>query len=195
MFFMLLFVLLVVVTCGLALTQYNPETAAPFRRPTATAVKIFPTPSSPGDAATWRDLRVTMDDLEITTEFVTDYNSVRTPPDGMQFLWIHVTVENLGRNEMNLPLLENFSVLYAALEIKPVYGYRKEYPEYASLTPIIFPAQSLGGWLRFDIPAAAQSRDLRFVFLPESASVGTSYSSPNYPYAADKPTFVWNCAP
>jgi hypothetical protein len=36
---------------------------------------------------------------------------------------------------------------------------------------------------------------LRFVFLPESAQVGASYGSPNYPYADDKPTYVWNGAP
>jgi hypothetical protein len=63
------------------------------------------------------------------------------------------------------------------------------------LGPVIFPEQELDGWLRFDIPDTAELRDLRFVFLPESSQVGASFSSPNYPYADDKPTYVWKCKP
>jgi hypothetical protein len=63
------------------------------------------------------------------------------------------------------------------------------------LDSVIFPDQTVAGWLRFDIPTAAALKDLLFVFLPESSHVGTSFSSPNYPYADDKPTYVWKCAP
>ena len=96
---------------------------------------------------------------------------------------------------MNMPLLENYSVLYAATELKPTYGHRKDHTEYTTLASVIFPNHELDGWLRFDIPAEAQLKDLRFVFLPESSHVGVSFSSPNYPYSEDKPTYVWNCAP
>jgi hypothetical protein len=97
--------------------------------------------------------------------------------------------------EMDVPLLENFSILYAAVELKPTYGHRAEYADYSALDPVIFPDQELDGWLRFDIPVAAEFSDLRFVFLPESAQVGASYNSPNYPYAVGKPTYVWKLAP
>jgi hypothetical protein len=135
-----------------------------------------------------------MAQLEITQDYVTDYDSTRIPPAGQKFLWVHVQLKNTGQIEMEVPLSEHFSVLYAATELKPTYGHRKGYAEYTVLERVIFPNQQLAGWLRFDIPATAEMRDLRFVFLPESSQVGTSFSSPNYPYAEDKPTYVWKCA-
>jgi hypothetical protein len=94
---------------------------------------------------------------------------------------------------MDVPASEHFSVLYTAAELKPTYGHRAGYADYTTLGPLIFPDQGLDGWLRFDIPVSAELGELRFVFLPESAQVGASYNSPNYPYADDKPTYVWNC--
>jgi hypothetical protein len=136
-----------------------------------------------------------MDQLEVTQEYVTDYGTSRIPPEGDKFLWVHVLLKNTGKVEIDVPLSEHFSVLYAAAELKPSYGHRQEYAEYTALGPAIFPNQELDGWIRFDIPVTAELSDLRFVFLPESSRVGSSYSSPNYPYADDKPTYVWNCAP
>jgi hypothetical protein len=133
--------------------------------------------------------------LEITEEYLTDYGSTRIPPAGQKILWVHVRLKNTGPIEMDVPVVEHFSILYAAVEIKPVYGHRQGYAEYAELGPVIFPDQELDGWLRFDIPAAAELSEMRFVFIPESAQVGVSFSSPNYPYAANKPTYVWNCEP
>jgi hypothetical protein len=86
-------------------------------------------------------------------------------------------------------------VLYAESELKPTYGHRKDHADYMALDQVIFPDQGVDAWLRFDVPVAAELKDLRFVFLPESAQVGVSFSSPNYPYAEDHPTFVWKCAP
>jgi hypothetical protein len=136
-----------------------------------------------------------MDQLEITQDYMTDYGSTRIPPAGQKFLWVHVRLKNTGQVEMDVPLSEHFSVLYAGAELKPSYGHRQGYTDYTILGAVIFPDQTLEGWLRFDIPAAAQLKELRFVFLPESSQVGSSYSSPNYPYSDDKPTYVWNCEP
>jgi hypothetical protein len=180
--------LLVITAC--ATTSNSP---IPSPQPTVTEVRVFPTPSSPGDPIVWNALQVTLVELEITSEYVTDFGSTRIPSDGNQFLWVHVHLENIGTVETNVPLPENFSILYAATELKPSYGHRAEYTDYTTLAPVIFPAQELDGWLRFEIPSAAELRDLRFVFLPTSAQVGASYNSPNYPYAANKPTYVWNC--
>jgi len=93
---------------------------------------------------------------------------------------------------MDVPVFEHYNVLYAAVEIKPIYGHRNGYVDYTTLGSTIFPDQQLDGWLRFDIPSTAGLKDMRFVFIPESAQVGVSYSSPSYPYTADKPTYVWN---
>ena len=136
-----------------------------------------------------------MDQLEVTQDYITDYGSSRIPTEGNKFLWVHIRLENTGQIELDVPLPEHFSILYAAVELKPTYGHRADYVDYTTLGPVIFPNQELEGWLRFDIPAAAELKDLRFVFLPESSQVGTSFSSPNYPYAEDKPTYVWKCAP
>jgi hypothetical protein len=164
-------------------------------QPTVTEIKILPTPSSPGDSILWDDLQVSMDGLEVTEDYVTDYGSSRVPTEGNKFLWVHVRLKNTGQVQMDVPLSEHYSILYAATELKPSYGHRQGYEEYTTLGPMIFPDQDLEGWLRFDIPSTAELKDLRFVFLPESAQVGASYGSPNYPYADDKPTYVWNGAP
>jgi len=101
----------------------------------------------------------------------------------------------VGEAEITLPDSENFSVLYAESEIKPIYGHRQGYADYTDLAPTLFPGQELDGWLRFDIPATADLKDLWFVFIPGSAQVAVSPSSPNYPYASNKPTYVWKVEP
>jgi hypothetical protein len=172
-------------------TSTTPLPATPSPQPTATGIKVLPTPSSVSDSIIWDDLQVTMDQLEVTQEYMTDYGSTRIPPAGQKFLWVHIRLKNTGQMEMDVPLSEHFSVLYAATELKPSYGHRQGYTEYTTLGTLIFPNQELDGWIRFDIPTTAQLNEMSFVFLPESSQVGTSYSSPNYPYADDKPTYVW----
>jgi len=168
-------------------------TATPTPPPTATATRVIPTPSSPSDSILWDNLQVTMDQLEITDEYITDFGSTRTPPAGKKFLWVHVRLNNTNQVEMDVPVFEHYSILYAAIEVKPIYGHRNGYVDYTTLGSTIFPDQELDGWLRFDIPSTAKLKDMRFVFIPESAQVGVSYSSPSYPYAEDKPTYVWDC--
>ncbi len=169
--------------------------ATPIPQPTATETMVVPTPSSPGNFVTWNNLQVSMDQPEFTDVYETDYGSSRFPPKGGKFLWVHIGLENTGQVETAIPSEENFSVLYASTELKPTYGHRKGYKDYTTLTPVIFPGQTLDGWLRFDVPSTAEFSDMLFVYLPESSQVGASYSSPNYPYAEDKPTFVWDFVP
>ena len=176
-------------------TSPTPAVATPSAEPAGAVVRVFPTPSSLSDSITWDNLQVTMDQLEITQDYMTDYGSSRIPPTGQKFLWVHVRLENTGQIEMDVPISEHFSVLYAGTELKPSYGHRQGYTDYTTLGPVIFPNQKLDSWLRFDVPTAAKLNELRFVFLPESSQVGSSFSSPNYPYAEDKPTYVWNCGP
>lgn len=180
--------LFLLTACSPGMASTAVPTASP--QPTATAL---PTPSAPGGAIVWRDLQVSMDRAEITESFVTEFGTQRLPTGGNTFLWIHVRLENVGAGEIRLPVSENFSVLYAETEIKPVYGHRQGYADYTDVGSTLFPGQELEAWLRFDVPAAAELKDLWFVFLPTSAQVGVSPSSPNYPYAGNKPTYVWNC--
>ena len=181
-----------------ACTTQNVVTAVPATTiatqtplPTSTPT-LLPTPSSLNDSIIWDNLQVSMNELNITGEYTTDFGSTRNPPAGKKILWVHVQLKNTGGVELNMPLLENFSILYAADEIKPTYGHRSGYVDYTTLGASIFPDQELDGWLRFDIPDTAELKNMRFVFIPKSAQVGTSYSSPSYPYADDKPTYVWD---
>lgn len=188
----LLIGLLTLTACSSAnQTSGPPLPTVPPPQPTSTEIKALPTPSSLGGSIIWDDLQVTMDELEVTQEYMTDYGSTRIPPAGQKFLWVHIRLKNIGQTEMDVPLSEHYSVLYAATELKPSYGHRQGYTEYTTLGTLIFPNQELDGWIRFDIPTTAQLNEMSFVFLPESSQVGTSYSSPNYPYADDKPTYVW----
>lgn len=171
-------------------SSVTPTTAPPQPTPT-----VVPTPSSPGDPVVWRDLQVSMDQVEISDGFVTEFGTQRVPSAGKKFLWVHVRLENVGSGEVTVPASENFSVLYAETELKPIYGHRQGYADYSDLSLTLFPAQELDAWLRFDIPVAAELKDLWFIFLPGSAQVAVSPSSPNYPYASNKPTYVWKCAP
>ena len=186
-----LFVLTACISAGKSPATPTIPFASP--EPIATETKLLPTPSSPGDSIIWRDLRVSMDQAEITDSFTNEFGSQRVPSTGQKFLWIHVALENIGTDEVALPAPENFSVLYAASEFKPVYGHRQGYADYTDLGSTLFPAQELNAWLRFDVPNSAELRNLWFVFLPTSAQVGALPSSPNYPYADNKPTYVWKC--
>lgn len=171
----------------------TPAVTAMSAQPTPTEIKVLPTPSSLGDSVTWRGLQVRMDQAEITDRFINEFGSHRVPPAGYIFLWVHVALENVGQDEVTVPEPENFSVLYAASEFKPIYGHRQGHADYTDLPSTLFPEQQLDAWLRFDIPDTASLSDLWFVFLPTSAQVGVSASSPNYPYSDNKPTYVWKC--
>jgi hypothetical protein len=186
--------LFILTACSSGGESVIPTAVTARPQPTATQVRILPTPASPGDSIVWRNMQVTMDQLEITDEFITEFGSRRIPSPGMKFMWAHIQLKNVGQTEIEVPQIEHFSVLYAAIELKPTYGHRQEYKDYSTLGPILFPDQQVDGWIRFDIPATAELKDMLCVFIPESAQIGTTFSSPNYPYSEDKPTYVWKCS-
>ena len=188
-----LIVLLILTACSSTGEAVTPVAITLHPQPTATEVKILPTPASPGDSIIWRDMQVTMDQFEITDEFITEFGSTRNPSPGKKFMWARIQLKNVGQVEVEVPQIEHFSVLYAATELKPTYGHRQQYKDYSTLGPILFPDQEADGWIRFDIPATAELKDMLCVFIPESAQIGTTFSSPNYPYSETKPTYVWKC--
>jgi len=187
--------LIILTACSSSGEAVTPAAATAPPQPAATEVRLPPTPSTPGDPILWRDLQVTMGQMETTEEFITEFGSTRSPSPGKKFMWAHIQLKNVGQIEAELPRLENFSVLFAGTEFKPTYGHRQGYKDYSTLPQKLFPDQEADGWIRFDVPAAAELKDMLCVFLPESAQIGTSFSSPYYPYSEDKPTFVWKCAP
>jgi hypothetical protein len=63
-----------------------------------------------------------------------------------------------------------------------------------ALTTNLVQEQEVDAWLRFDIPAALELKDLWFAFLPESSQVSTGFSSSKYSWG-DHPIYLWTCAP
>lgn len=134
-----------------------------------------------------------MQQASLSNSFVTEYGTQREPSASQQFVWVQVRIENRSGRASNLPAPEHFSVLYAAVEYKPVYGHRQGYADYTNLGGSLFPGQSVEAWLRFDVPASAGLKDLWFIFLPESAQVGVLPSSATYPWGGEHPIFAWVC--
>jgi len=133
-----------------------------------------------------------MSQAEITSGYLTEYDSRRDPTLGGKFLWIEVQLENSGPDEQVLPAPEHFSVLYGTSEFKPSYGHRKDYPDYTVLKAGLFQGQKVNAWLRFDLPAAAELPELQFVFQPESVEINYSFPTTDYAWA-DHPIYFWRC--
>lgn len=188
-----LFGLLLVTACNSSSSVV--PTAVPSATPKATEVsKSLPTPVSSGQAIMYNDLQVTMDQAELTASYVTEYGSSREPTGNKKFLWIHIILKNISQKEQNLPAEEHFSALYDTTEFKPTYGHRKDYMDYTALNTVINQGEELNAWLRFDVPAGAELKDLTFAFLPESTQVSLGFSSSAYSWA-DHPIYLWTCAP
>ena len=167
----------------------------PSITPQATAEKkSLPTPAPGGQTIMYKDLQVTMDQAEITESYETEFGSSREPTAGIKFLWVHIVLKNIGQQEQNLPAEENFSALLGTTELKPTYGYRKDHTDYITLNTIINAGEEMDAWLRFDVPLEAESKDLTFVFLPESTQISFGFSSTDFSWA-DHPIYLWSCAP
>lgn len=166
--------------------QAYPPTQAPNRP--------LPTPLAINRGIRYADFQVTMSQAEVTTSYITEYGSVRNPPLGAKFLWVHVFLKNVGQIEHGLPAIEHYSVLYGSSEFKSIYGHRQGYVDYTTLKPVVYQGQQVDAWLRFDIPAGAELKDLQFAFIPESFQVSTSFAPTDYPWA-DHPIYLWFCQP
>ena len=186
--------LLICTACESVSTPIIP-TPVPSASPQPTVVyKSLPPPVSPGQMVVYDDLQVVMSQAEITTSYLTEYGSTREPPAGKKFLWIHITLTNIGQGERDLLAPEHFSVLNGTTEFKSTYGRRKDYADYMALTTGMVQGQAVDAWLRFDIPAALELKDLWFVFLPESSQVSVGFASSDYPWG-NHPIYLWRCAP
>ncbi len=189
----ILFGLLVLTACNSTNGPILP-TPSHSASPQPTVEKSLPTPVSPGQMVIYDDLQVVMSQAEITTSYLTEYGSTRKPPAGLKFLWIHITLKNIGQGGRDLPAPEHFSVLNGTTEFKPTYGRRKDYADYMGLTTGMVQGQEVNAWLRFDISAALELKDVWFVFLPESSQVSVGFSSSVSPWG-DQPIYLWMCAP
>ena len=188
-----LFGLLMITACNSAVGESTP-TSVPSSTPlVVTGNKSLPTPMPPSQVVVYDDLQVVMKEAEITSSYLTEYGSERNPPAGTNIVWIHILLKNIGQGEQNLPASEHFSVLNGTMEFKPTYGHRKDHVDYMALTPTLVQGQEVDAWLRFDISAALELKDLMFAFLPETSQVSFGFSSGDYPWG-DHPVYLWTCA-
>ena len=190
----LLIGLFILTACSSAGESVTPMTITAPPGPTAIETKALPTPMSPGQTVVHKDLRVVMSQAEITTGYSTEFGSTREPPAGKKFLWIQIVLKNIGQQEQNLPAPEHFSVLNGMTEYKSIYGHRKDHADYMALTTGMVQGQDVDAWLRFDIPAALELKDLWFAFLPESSQVSVAFSPSGYAWG-DHPIYLWACMP
>ena len=189
-----LFLLLAITACN-----STSESVAPTAVPSATPQlieesKSLPTSAPSGQTIVYKDLQVTMDQAEITASYITEYGSSREPTTDIKFLWVHLILKNIGQQEQTLPAEEHFSALFGTTEFKPTYGHRKDYTDYITLNTVIGSSEEVDAWMRFDVPADAELKDLTFAFLPDSSQVSFGFSSSDYSWA-DHPIYLWSCAP
>ena len=187
---MIIFGIINLNACGPAGT---PVVVVPTATPQLVVVKVLPTPISPGEMITYDDLQVVMVQAEITGSYQTEYGSTREPPAGFNFIWIHITLKNMGQSIRDVPASEHFSLLYEEKEFKPIYGHRLDHPDYFALPSGMFQDQVMDAWLRFDIPAALGLKDLWFVFLPTGTQVSVGFSTTDSPWG-DQPIYLWSCS-
>ena len=148
---------------------------------------------TPGQEIDFSSLRVELTHAEITTSYLNEYGSTRQPTGGLEFLWININLTNTGSGEQVLPAPEHFSVLYGEVEFKPIYAHRKDHADYMALTDNLVPGQTLDAWLRFDVTAGLELKDLWFAFLPESTQVSVGFSPTTF-FWGDLPIYIWSCA-
>jgi hypothetical protein len=171
-----------------------PTAQVPSIMPQPAVEKTLPTSVPPGQMVAFDYLQVNMIQAEITGSFLTEYGSIRQPPAGSEFLWIHLGLQNTSPSMQDLPAPEHFSVLYGSSEYKPAYGHRKGHPDYMALPAGLVQGQVVDAWLRFDIPAGLELSELAFTFLPESSQVSVGFSSSISPWG-DLPIYLWTCSP
>lgn len=187
-FILVLLGLILITACGPAVRPVQATT------PRASGQVSFPTPAAPGQAVEFAALQVEMRRAEITAEYLTEFGSHREPPRGEKFLWVQVRLTNTGAQEQKLPGPEHFSALFGATEFKPGYGHRQDYTDYTALKPLLYPGQTVEAWLRFEIPAVLELKDLQVAFLPESFQISTAFSPGEYPWG-EHPLYLWQCGP
>lgn len=153
-----------ILICGfLALTIYLGNSLFP------TDGQGAPTYSVLGESITFDDFVITVDIFEFSDSYETYYQTTRNPPEGGKFAWVHIKVQNLGQTAEYAPSTTDFKLIYFDDEIYAEVGDRRDYPDYTGGVLIgdkIFPEVVNEGWLRFTVPLAAETTDLKIFFNP-----------------------------
>jgi hypothetical protein len=188
----ILFSLAVLASCEFENVRPAPTVSYFTSEPILTQVKYLPTAIPRNQSITFKGLRLTMKQAEITAGYDTEYGFKREPTLGGKFLWVDIQLENISNADQRLPTPEHFSAVYGTNEEKPSYGHRQDRPDYSSLKPVLYQGQKEEAWLRFDIPESIELNSLNFVFLPDSLHVNLPNPESGYSWA-DHPQYFWQC--
>jgi hypothetical protein len=169
-----------------------PTVSSATSTPIPTQIMPSPTSIPSGQAVTYHNLRLTMNQAEITSDYETEYGTRREPTQGGKFLWVEIQLENISTSAQNLPDVDHFSAVFGTSEFKPAYGHRKDHADYVALDPVLYQGRKVQAWFRFDIPSEPTLKDLQFVYLPDSLQVTFSDPQDGLDWA-NHPQFFWRC--
>lgn len=155
-------------------TLPQPVGPIPARTP-ATSLTQSP-PQQLGRSVVHNDLKITLNAHEVSGSYVDSYDMQESPVEGAKFLWISVTVENVGKNAVYAPFASDFHVINEGEQTDSDFYFasRPGYEQYEGGE--IFPGVSKSGWIRFTIPGAAQPNELIVVFKPLDLFSDTYYT-------------------
>ena len=168
----------------------EPPTPTPIPTPVPAPTAQLPTPLAFGTSIVDQNITFFIDQTEISGTYTTDFNTQRDPPSGRKILWVHIQIVNPGQSTLKTPGAEHFSVIYGESEIRSTYGHRQGYPDFTDLSVNLFPAQTLAGWLRFDVPTEAVLEDLTIAFFPNNKFL-PALTRGDASIWVDQPIYIW----
>jgi hypothetical protein len=122
-----------------------------------TSEEIIP-PLAIGESAIHNGLVISVDAYEVLDEYADEYGRITEPPEGAKFVWVHISVKNVGENAIDTPYGSRFKLVYQGKRIIELYRDREGYPDYRWWE--LFPNVEKEGWLGYVVPAAAEAVDL-----------------------------------
>ncbi len=136
-------------------TPYSPESFpsyTPWSIPTPS-----PTPGTSQIGKPWEDdgLSVSVSEAELSTCFTSIHGSEICPPEGAQYLWVHIERENL-RDQADLPIYSCFwiSLHYLGDKLKPQsHGEAAGRPDWSGGgCGELYAGHNDDGWVYFEVP-------------------------------------------
>ncbi|MBA7589491.1 hypothetical protein ES708_31576 [subsurface metagenome] len=144
-----------VILASLACLSSTPQvstSSTPWSIPTPS-----PTPGISQLGEPWEadGLSVSVSDAELGTCFTSDYGSEICPPEGAQYLWVHLERENL-RDQADLPIYSCFWIRlhYLGVELHPRSYYEASgRPDWSGGgCGGLYAGYNDDGWVRFEVP-------------------------------------------
>jgi hypothetical protein len=116
-----------------------------------------PTPgiSQLGEAWEADGLSVSVSEADLSSCFTSEYGSEICPPDGAQYLWVHVDRENV-RAEPELPIYSCFwiTLQYLGDELEPQWGKAPDRSDWSGGgCGNLYAGHKDDGWVFFEVPA------------------------------------------